>query len=115
MLRPLQRATWAASLLGVAYLLWRFESFQAPAGLAPTVGLAPEERGILDLRPQTLGAGDIVLYADTSGLRHFARLQGAAGAEDVAPERWTATGDDGRPLEVPRAAVLGRVILVWPF
>lgn len=92
-LARLQRAVWAASLVGLGYLVWRFESLRVPEGVAPELGLEAGTLLVVDRRPTTLAEGDLVVLADSTGLRALARLE---------------------PRHA-RESVVARVILVWPF
>lgn len=108
--RLLQRFTWLATIAGVAYLAWRFDSVVVPIGADDALGLRPGERLLVDRYPRAIHAGDYVFQADPGGMRRLVRIE-----EVSAGSTLRALGAGDHSSEVPRESIVARVILIWPF
>lgn len=108
--RALQRVTWLATIAGVAYLAWRFDSIVVPAGADESLGLVPGERLLVDRYPREVYAGDYVFQVDPGGARHLVRIETVR-----ADTAHLGVGAGGLATSVPRESIVARVILIWPF
>jgi len=113
----LRRAVMLAALGGVGYIALRFDSVVVPAGTDPELGLAPGERLVVDRHPRKFHIGDHVFHVDADGGRGLLRIVEVPAALDVAGSTASlrAVGLAGPPRELSRDAIVGRVVLVWPF
>ena len=108
--RLMQRVTWLATIAGVAYLAWRFDSIVVPTGADESLGLRPGERLLVDRYPRAIYAGDYVFQVDEGGVRRLVRI-----AEVHTDAAHIALGAGGHSTAVTHESVVARVILIWPF
>ena len=113
LVRNLRRVVVVASLVGVAYVMLRFEFTTAPpAVFGPRSGDAAEAPRILvDLRPRPLVPGDLVVFSDVNGARRMGEVQRADPTELSLVAPGAPTG--GQSVDVPRELLRGRVLMTF--
>lgn len=117
-LRLARRLTILAAVLGLAYLVMRFEFLRLPEErCSPLVRFAPGDQLVVDGRPSSVSEGDAVLVMTQSGARHLCRVErvraddGRLWVVSDNPECPGFSSDAAGWID-PRAAV-GRVLMSW--
>ena len=118
-------------VLGVGYVLWRYDRIELPAeGCSPLSLFVPGDRLLIDLRPGQIEVGAAVLYRGRAGELLLGRVQEPPPTASAATwEAWDARralwivgdrhdcpGPDSRSLgPIPAEGVEGRVVcaLSW--
>ena len=120
LLRRLRRVTTFVAVLGLAYLVLRFELVTLPADrCSPVTGYAPGDRLIVDGRPSRVGPGDAVLVQTRSGRLELTLVQavreedGALWCEPDATDCPGLSSSDAGWID--RRAMTGRVLLTWDY
>ena len=116
--RVLWRGTMVASLLGLAYLFWRYDTLRLPAeGCSPLLRYRAGSVLLVDRRPDVLRVGDAVFYAgsDEGVLLVAIEELGDSGLCYLVTDTPDCPGTDSRSLGwVALEQCVGRVMLSLP-
>ncbi len=129
LLRRARVATWCL-VLGISfYAVWRFELVRLPEGsCSPLLAVSAGERLWIDLHPDEVRPGDVVLFGDPAGeslllgrveippasLPAEALDALARGALWIVGDHPSCPARDSRLLgPIPRDGVAGRLLFAW--
>ena len=120
LLRRFRRITMLVAVLGLAYIVTRFEIIGLPEDQgSPLSRFAPGDRLIVDGRPGHIGLGDAVLVRAADGVLHLTRVSamrssdGALWCKTDNPDTPGLGSDDVGWIEP--GAVEGRVLMRWDY
>jgi len=111
------------ALVGIGYLVWRFEIETLPGkGCSPLLSLRPGAHLLIDGHPPELRPGDTVLFRDPAGRLLIARIGPRPESAGDGPGYWLETdnracpGPDSRSLGlIPRERCQGRMLFAFSF
>lgn len=118
LIRPLRRGTVVLALLMALWLVWRFDRMRLPSeGCSPLATVGAGDILLVDRHPSRPGPGDAV-FVEVQGKVHLVRIT----QRDAGGQLWVETevsscpgaGSDEFGWLAPEA-VVGRVLLAWPW
>jgi len=122
LLVSLRRVVMILALVGVGYLLVRFDGMQLPVDSpSPLLRFSPGDSLLVDLYPGELRVDDPVIYAGPDGRVHLGLIRESRQMAG-GPQFWL--GHDAQDKSAPDSQTLGwvdgewivgRVIMVWPW
>lgn len=122
-LRVVRKATLALTVLGAAYLLWRFDLEALPEDrCSPLTRFSGGDQLLIDRRPTDLAPGNALLVRDGTGLLHLGLVERVRPEDGPLEAVWVVTDARDCPAPdsedfgwIPARDVTGRVVLVWPW